>query len=390
MKQFTTDKWTGRALINYTPKLDFTDQTLIYLSASRGELAGGVNTANVVGTTPSAPTVFQPATVDALELGTKNTVLDGTVQANLTAWYYNYENYQLGIIANRSAQTLNIPAHLFGLEGEFVWQPTDAIAINLTVSATQSEAGHSFAVDARNPGAGSANAIVIKDVQNGSNCVVVRTTAPAGSTPASAGVANFFHPNGGNDQIDAPYGVPYVNYGLCQPGLPTATPTGARAALRAAGFDYAPATNPATGAAKTSAVDVSGLVRDGLGVPVDLHGNQLPQVPLGQVGIGGQYTWKLAQGYSLVPRVDYYWQSAMQSRVWNDPNIDRIGAWDVMNAQIQLNAPENKWYARLFATNVFDKRNPTGQYVTDPTSGLFTNTFVEDPRILGISLGAAW
>ncbi len=80
----------------------------------------------------------------------------------------------------------------------------------------------------------------------------------------------------------------------------------------------------------------------------------------------------------------------MQSRVWNDPNIDRIGAWDVMNAQIQLNAPENKWYARLFATNVFDKRNPTGQYVTDPTSGLFTNTFVEDPRILGISLGAAW
>jgi len=84
-----------------------------------------VNNGNI-STTSAAPRVFNAATVDALEVGTKNTLLDGTLTANLDAWYYNYENYQVTIIANRSSQTLNIPAHLYGVEGEFVWQPTEA------------------------------------------------------------------------------------------------------------------------------------------------------------------------------------------------------------------------------------------------------------------------
>jgi hypothetical protein len=80
----------------------------------------------------------------------------------------------------------------------------------------------------------------------------------------------------------------------------------------------------------------------------------------------------------------------MESRVWNDANIDRIDSWDVMNASIQLNQADSGWYTKLFVTNVFDKRNPTGEYLTDPTSALFTNTFVEDPRVVGVSLGASW
>jgi hypothetical protein len=141
-------------------------------------------------------------------------------------------------------------------------------------------------------------------------------------------------------------------------------------------------TNPKTGAATG--------VRDGNGNATNLKGNSLPQVPNAQVGFGAQWTAHLGGDFTLVPRVDYYWQSSMQSRVWNDQNIDRINAWDTMNAQIQLNAPDNKWYARVFATNVFDKHNPTGQYLTDATSGLFTNVFAEDPRVVGVSLGASW
>jgi hypothetical protein len=80
----------------------------------------------------------------------------------------------------------------------------------------------------------------------------------------------------------------------------------------------------------------------------------------------------------------------MEARVNNDPGSDYIGGWDTLNAQIQLNAPDNMWYARVFATNIFDKHNPTGVYLTDPTSALFTNVFSEDPRVVGISLGASW
>ena len=37
------DQFTGRAVANWTPKLDFTDQTLIYGSYSHGYKAGGAN-----------------------------------------------------------------------------------------------------------------------------------------------------------------------------------------------------------------------------------------------------------------------------------------------------------------------------------------------------------
>jgi outer membrane receptor protein involved in Fe transport len=382
----TTDLWTGRVSINYTPKLDFTDQTFIYFTASRGMLAGGLNVSNN-GTPPAGVSPeFRPATVDSLELGTKNTLLDGSVQANLTAWYYNYENYQVGIIANRQALTLNVPARLFGLEGEFLWQPTEDLAFNATISLTQSEAGHTFLVDTRNPTNNVPNSILVKDLTNGSNCVVVPTTAAAtGHTPGESSalhVSNFYLPNGGNAAIDAPFGIPLVNYGLCAPGTPV------EAALNASGFAYAADVDPRTGAVVP--ISASHPFNSGTGFARDLHGNQLPQVPLGQVGVGAQYTWKVGSGYTFVPRVDYYWQSSMQSRLWNDPNIDRVNAWDVMNLNFQLNAPDNKWYAQLFAKNVFDKRNPTGVYLTDPTSALFTNVFTEDPRIIGVSLGTSW
>ncbi|MEI9996849.1 MAG: TonB-dependent receptor [Rhizomicrobium sp.] len=403
-----TDLWTGRATLNWSPKLSWTDQTLVYATASRGELAGGINVANNAQAAAVVPTVYVPATVDALELGTKNTLLDGSLQANLDVWYYNYENYQVGIIANRQALTLNIPAHLYGLEGEIVWQPEEDLAFNLTLSLTQSAAGNSFVADQRNPTANVPNSILVKDLTNGSNCVIVPTAnalgvAATGHTPGESSalhIANFYLPNGGNAAIDAPYGIPLVNYGVCAPttayagGAPAGfTPTPAHPvytyedALEAQGFQYTFAVNAKTGAL---AVDSTGSTfHDGNGNVVNLHGNQLPQVPNAQIGFGAQWTAHLGD-YTLVPRVDYYWQSSFQSRVWNDANIDRVDGWDTMNAQIQLNAPDAAWYAKVFATNVFDKRNPTGVYLTDPTSALYTNVFSEDPRVVGISLGASW
>ena len=374
----TTDKWTGRMTLNWTPKLNWTDQTLIYGTLSRGELAGGINKAQGA-TTLVVPAVYQPATVDAVEVGAKNTLLDGTLQANLDAWYYNYENYQVGIISNRAALEFNIPAHLYGAEGEFVWQPEDDLAFNLTVSLTRSAAGTTFVTDQRNPTAGQANSILVKDITNGSLCVIQPlTAAAAGHTPGESNPAfhvnNFYLPNGGNAAIDAPFGVPLVNYGVCNAAL--------EPLLEAFGFQYSIATNTHTGA------PIAGL-HDGTGVAINLKGHRLSQIPNGQIGLGAQYTMHWDE-YTLVPRVDYYWQSSMEARVANDPGSDYIAAWDTMNAQIQLNAPDNKWFAKVFATNLFDKHNPTGVYLTDPTSALFTNVFSEDPRVVGFSVGASW
>lgn len=382
----STDLWTGRVSINWSPKLDFTDQTFIYFTASQGELAGGINVPNNAAQT-IVPVIYKPSVVESLELGVKNTLLNNSLTANLTAWYYNYQNYQITVIANRQALTLNIPAHLYGLEGEFLWQPTDDLAFNLTISATRSAAGTIFVPDERNPTNNVPGSILVRDITNGSICVVQpmahgnTPAAPMGSTPGDSNLAvhvdNFYLPNGGNSSIDAGFGIPLVNYGICG-----GQGSVAQAELEAKGFEYSPEINPKTGK------PVPGQF-DGTGFPVNLHGNELPQVPFGQVGVGAQYTFH-ADDFNIVPRVDYYWQSAMQARVWNDPVVDRIGAWDVMNAQVRVSEGDSKWYFEVFAKNIFDKQNPTGEYLQDPAAGGYTNMFAEDPRIVGFSIGDSW
>ena len=397
------DLWTGRASLNWSPKLDWTDQTLLYVTASVGELAGGVNTPNN-GAQSIVPTVYKPAVVDALEVGTKNTLLDNSLTANLTAWYYNYTDYQAVVIANRQALELNIPANLYGLEGEFLWAPMQDLAFNLTLSATHSAVGHVFLQDERNPTNNQHGVTLVRDLLDGQICAV--TVAPgnpkgldltlnggAGPSPGDSNstyhVNNFYLPQGGNPAVDAPFGIPLANYGLC-----TGPGSVAQKDLLAHGFDYTFAINPKTGKpvpapAGSGSLSPDGFLHDGTGIARDLHGNQLPQVPFAQVGIGAQYTFHL-DDISLVPRIDYYWQSHMESRIWNDPVIDRMGAWDVMNAQVQLSQADAKWYVQAFVKNVFDKHNPTGQYLQDPAAGTYTNVFSEDPRTFGFSIGDAW
>ena len=136
-------QFTGRAVANWTPKLDFTDQTLIYGSYAHGYKAGGANppgaifpsSADVNGNdnfsvNPTHPLTFKPEFVDAFELGTKNTLLDGTLTLNGDLFYYNYENYQVSQIVDRTAINQNFDAHAKGAELEATWEPLPGLRFN--------------------------------------------------------------------------------------------------------------------------------------------------------------------------------------------------------------------------------------------------------------------
>ena len=95
-------EWTGRFAANWSPKLDFTNQTLIYASAARGYKAGGANPPGPVFsnyslllTVPTHPLTFKPEFINAFELGTKNTLFDGALTLNGNVFYYDYKAYQI-------------------------------------------------------------------------------------------------------------------------------------------------------------------------------------------------------------------------------------------------------------------------------------------------------
>jgi hypothetical protein len=66
---------------------------------------------------------------------------------------------------------------------------------------------------------------------------------------------------------------------------------------------------------------------------------------------------------------------------------NRIPSYYVINAQVQLNGANDRWYVKAYIQNALNNNATTGQYVTDQTSGLFTNIFTLEPRRFGVAAG---
>ncbi|HEX4295113.1 MAG TPA: TonB-dependent receptor [Rhizomicrobium sp.] len=366
------DKLTGRLVVDYTPHWDLTDATLLYASYSRGYKAGGSNPGVQQGNNNGGiPATYEPETIDAYEVGAKNTLLDGRLQANLTAWYYNYGNYQISSIIDNTSVNTNIKAFLGGLEGEFLWAPTDKWTFNLNADWTQTRIGNTAQIDTRNPTGGDPNALLIKDgtlsATNAQNCVIYYTgpaggfnTAFATLSAVSGGV--FFAPPGGTAALTQ-YGIPHAAYGVCtQSVLSTLSPLG---------FST---TDPNYAGSTTT------------GVPVNIQGNELANTPPYSVSFGVQYSTPVGGGFTLVPRADFYWQAPMFGRIFNDSS-DAIKSYSIVNALVTLNAPDNAWYVSAYARNLFGGNQVTGEYLTSSSSGLYTGVFYNEPRNVGITIG---
>ncbi len=374
------NKVTGRAVLQYTPKLDFTDATQFYASYGRGYKAGGFNPGlSNFALGQGVPATYQPEGIDAFEVGSKNTLLNATLQANLDAWYYNYEGLQISQILDNDSINANVNSRMYGSEGQLIYAPDDKWLFSFNVGYTHSRLGNTLLVDPRNPTAGAANAILIKDDNLGStaaqNCAVYlngATVSPADNAALNAalaanGLPTYTDPPGGAAQI-AQYGIPLTNYGSCNPAF--YTNPGVIQLMGAYGYSF----------------NQPGGIGTAAGVPEQLKGNQNPNSPPWTLSFGVQYTFDMGNDYTLVPRVDFYYQTQMWGRVFEDP-ADRVQGYEITNAQIQLNAPDNLWYVQGYVKNIFDTVAVTGEYLTSSSSGLYTNQFLQDPRMYGVRVG---
>lgn len=353
------DEITGRAVVDYK----ITDESLLYFSYSRGYKSGGINPPLSLGT--NIPLNFAPEFIDAFEVGSKNTFLDGTLRANVTAFYYKYKGLQLSSIQERTSVNQNIDANVYGVEGEFIIQPTQAFTVNINASYLHTEvAKDTFLINPANPSGNRNDAVIIKDITNAANCVV--TPNQVGNAALANGyvaaVNAGINAATGND-LKAPVAFP-VGHGIA------AGVTGAYGVCSAL-------------AAGASAAGVSVAFN---GLTNNVKGNQLPQAPTYKASAGAQYVIDFSNGMSLTPRVDIAFTANSYGSIHNTVT-NRIQAYEVVNAQVQLNGPNNRWYARGFVQNAFANNAVTGLYVTDQSSGLFTNVFTLEPRRYGIAAG---
>ena len=358
---------TGRAVVDYA----ITDDNLIYFSFSRGYKSGGINPP--LSPIFSVPEGFNPEFVNAFEIGSKNTFANGKMTFNLTGFYYDYKDLQLSRIVARTSVNDNVSAKIYGLEAEMVFRPAQGWTFNMGASYLHTEVSENkLLANPRDFGGGRSDAVIIKDITNGANCAVGANTAGN-----AAGV------NGYVNQVNA-----LINAGAI-PGL-------------AAGAGLQPTTAfPAGGGiASTGAFSVCGVLSAlagsvgpafggvtvfSSGIPVNIKGNKLPGAPDYKFSAGLQYAASLGD-LTLTPRVDYVYTGKSTGNIFNG-FVNEVPSFSQVNANIQLDGPGKKWFVRGWVQNLTKNDAITGLYVTDQSSGNYTNVFTLEPRRYGLTAG---
>ncbi len=344
---------TGRFGFDWQPDLSFTDQTLLYAFYSRGYKAGGLNPpfSAGVGVVPTSP-IFEPEFINSYEIGTKNTLLNGTLQVNATAFYYDYKGYQVSKIINRTSINENIDATVMGAEFESIWQPISGLRLNAAIGYLNSEIKNANSIDTFNRTQGQAGLTLVKS-SSASNCVT-STAAAQTALAISNGAVPGFTPN------------PFNLLGVC-------TITSAAGAGTNIG---------GTGAIAAGTNAFGGPVSEG--VSVDLDGNELPNAPHWTVSLGAQYSWTMGN-WDAVLRGDYYHQTRTYARIYNS-EADRIRGWD--NVNLTLTLAQQDWGVEIagFVKNATNEKAITDFYLTDDSSGLYRNAFYTEPRTYGVSV----
>lgn len=352
---------TGRAGFDWSPDFGATNDTLIYGFYSRGYKGGGINPPQPAGAN-LFPQLFDPEFIDSFELGTKNTFAGGTAQLNVTGFYYDYQGYQITQIINRSSVNINVDAELTGLEVEGLWTPADNWLFTANLGLLDSELVDTFGIDVLDRANGRSDLVVLKNASSFANCVVSAQGYATILGAIDAGVLN---------QGDS--------RGLC---------AGAFAGQEAAfGLDGVTVTyTDADGNSQTATA-----LQPFDGDAKDLSGNNIPGAPDMTLNLAAEYTFPGINntGWDFTIRGDYYYQADSFSRIWNTGR-DEIDSWNNVNLSLLLTNPESGWGIEAFAKNLTNEEVITGAYLTDDSSGLFTNIFLTEPALYGVTVKKSW
>jgi iron complex outermembrane recepter protein len=386
----TWNQLTGRLAANWTPKLDFTDQTLVYASYAHGYKAGGANPPgatllefnNTGISDPIHPLTFKPEFIDAYELGTKNTTLDGGLTLNGDVFFYNYKGYQISRIVDRTSINDNFDATVKGAEVEAMWEPIPGLKFNFAggYEDTRIDNGQS-SIDLMDRAdlKDHPDWMVVKPfVTQASNCILpvyviaaLVTVAP----PSGSGYGVRSVPGACSSAYQ--YGwdpVTYTTY-KANPKFPDDYIVGAAGSL------YDPGPYPG--------FDPSTAPNHGEGWAKNLGGNELPNAPHFTTSLSADYTIPVSEDWAATAHTDFYWQSQSWARVFNARPYDKIRGYSTTNLALILTSASG-WQVMGYLKNVFDKTAITGDFLNSDDSGLTTNVFLTDPRLYGVRVTKNW
>jgi outer membrane receptor protein involved in Fe transport len=310
-QKVTFEELTGRFTVDWKP----TAANLFYVSLARGYKGGGFNPGATVlsGVSPA----YKPELVNAIEIGTKNSLLNRRVTLNATGFYYDYKGYQVAKLVNQTVSNENVDATVQGLEVEAAFEPVKGLRFDTQIGYLDTKIGNGSSIDLLNRTQGDPTLGTARSIDNASfsaSCVLpvavlasVQAGINAGAIPSFA-MASL---------CTGPFAVP-----------------GASA-----------------------------------GVPVQLKGKQLPNAPHWTMSFGAEYSAVIASNWRSTLRADYYRQTSSFARIYNTALLDGISGYNNLNLSLRLGSEQNGLEGLLYARNLLSQQTATVVRFGDEATG---------------------
>jgi len=391
---------TGRLAIDWKPDLSFTDETLLYGSLARGYKAGGANPPaagivaycencggnELVGEAAIAdsathPKTFDPEFVTALEVGAKNTLLDGRLTLNTAAFHYDYKGYQISQIVDRAAVNHNFDATVWGVEIEADWRPFENLRLGFKGGYEHTRvADGEKAIDLMDRTAGDPNWVVVRPFPTYTSNCILPTELFVGTNAPDPYLVNIGGKGGG---YPGPCELAYV--------------LGYDPITVAPYADLTNVANPVLGEANTyflhpgyAGWDPSAAPNNGEGIYKDLSGKELPNAPDFTATVTVDYTLPLPKSWLMTLHTDLYYQSEAWTRIFNTEGYDKLKAYTNVNLAAIFTNEDAGWKVMAYVKNVFDRDAITGAFLNSDDTGLTTNVFMTEPRLYGLRVTKEW
>jgi len=357
-RSFFSDATTFKLGIDHS----LNDNQLIYATFSSGFKPGGTNPTDADN---GGVQVYDEEEVEVFEVGMKNTLMDGRLQLNVSAYHNEIDGLQLSKIVRRSSINENATATVKGMEAEFTFFISNTLVLDGFYAYTDATIDEFMSVDPLNPG-GATQFLPYAEGQTG----FFSDFAPLAAT---------CDPN-----VFLGLAAPSAN---CLLGL-TASNAQLGALVKYKNTDVGPVfssfaslcTQPYFGLDSTT---LPCPVTDG--TEQDLSGNRLPLSAEDNYRLGLTKYYDTSAG-TYAFRVDYSFRGDTYSDTFNRPR-DFIDEYDVFDLSLTYTPNDGDWFVGAYVRNLEDSDHIYAKYNADPTIGGFANGVALDPKIMGINFG---
>jgi hypothetical protein len=300
------------------------DNQMVYASYTTATKAGG-NNPNSTGT----PDPYDQEETGVFEIGTKSILLDGAMLFNAAYFQNTTDGMLISSIVNAGSRNVNTDAEINGFEGNLLFFLNETTSIDMTwlkVDSEITELSLINPVNILNATGGLGNRVNLDPLG-----ALALTTTDKGNIFKSAGYMCTvpFNPLGGVDCPEA-----------------------------------------------------------GLGTPVDVSGNKLPQSPELSYSVGLNKDFATTNGI-VSSRLAFRFMGEREGTVYNEDQT-RIPEHKYWDASVTYRPNNGDWFFKLEAKNLNDDKYVGSWYLASGLQGGAKFATITDPRTWSIGFGTTF